>query len=66
MVKFGNSGISMNEVIITINFIRIRQENLFFDGWSWLKFINLRLVLGMALKFNSSVVKGLKLEVIKF
>ena len=66
VVKFGNSGISMNEVIITLNFIRIRQENLFFDAWSWLKFINLRLVLGTALKFHSSVVKGLKLEVIKF
>ena len=34
----------------------------FFEGWSWLKFNNLGLVLGMALKSFNIVVKSLKLK----
>ena len=49
--KFGNSSISMKEVI---------------EGCCWLKFNNLGLALGMALKFYTSVTKGLKIKVRKF
>ena len=34
-----------------------------FEGWSWFNANNLALELGMALKFYSSVTKGLKLKV---
>ena len=37
----------------------------FFDGWSLFKFNNSGLVPGMALKFDNSVTKGLKLKVRK-
>ena len=37
----------------------------FFEGWSWFKFNNLGLALGMC-KFYTSVEKELKLIVIKF
>ena len=38
----------------------------FFEGWSWFKFNDLGLALGMVLKFYTSVTKGLKLNVRKF
>ena len=38
----------------------------FFEGYSWFKFYNLGLALGMALKFYSFVAKGFKLKVRKF
>ena len=56
--KFGNSSISMTEVIIT-------WKTAIFEGWSWFKFNNLGLALGMNLKFYTSVEKGLKLKVRK-
>ena len=37
-----------------------------FEEWSWFKFNNLGLALGMSLKFCTSVVKRLKLKVRKF
>ena len=43
----------------------IRKTN-FFEGCCWLKFNNLGLALGMALKFYTSVTKRLKLKVRKF
>ena len=50
-----------------LNFIKIwPEENNFFERCSWFKLINLGLALGMALKFYTSVAKGLKLEVWKF
>ena len=36
-----------------------------FEGWSWVKFKNFKLVLGMTLKFCSCVEKGLKVKVRK-
>ena len=42
-----------------------RRTN-FFEGYSWVKFNNLGLALGMALDFYTSVAKGLKLKVKKF
>ena len=42
-----------------------RKSN-FFDGCSWFKFDNLGLALDVALKFNTSVAKGLKLKARKF
>ena len=41
-------------------------ETTFFEGWSCFKFNNLGLVRGMALKFYTSVAKGLKLKVTRF
>ena len=35
----------------------------FIEKWSWFKFNNLGLALGMDLKFYGSVAKGLKLKV---
>ena len=42
------------------------RKTYFFEGWPWFKFNNLRLALGMALKFYTSVAKELKLKVKKF
>ena len=59
--KFGKSSISMTEVIITSILSGFDQKNHFFEGFSWFKFSNLGLALAMALKFCSSVAKGLRL-----
>ena len=64
--KFGNSSISMREVITTSILQGFDQKNHFFEGWSWFKFNNLAMVLGMILKFYTSVAKGLKLKARKF
>ena len=57
----------MREVIITSVLEGSDQKkNNFFEGYSWFKFNNLRLTLGMALRFSISVEKGLKLKVRKF
>ena len=65
--KCGNSSISMREVNRNLKFRRIWPEKpLFFEGWSWFKFINLGLTLGMNVKFYTSVAKGLKLNVREF
>ena len=54
--KFGNSSISMREVII----------NCFFEELSWFKFNNLGLALVTNLKFYTSVAKVLKQKVRTF
>ena len=36
----------------------LTTETLFFEGWSWFKFHNLGMTLGMALKFCISMAKG--------
>ena len=64
--KFGNSSISMREVIITSILYGFDHKNQFFEGCSWFKFNNLGLALDMALKFYTSLVKGLKLKFRKF
>ena len=62
--KFGNSSISMREVVITSTLQGFDQENHFFEEWSWFnKFNNLGLALGVKLKFYTFVAKGLKLKV---
>ena len=38
------------------------RKTTFFEGWSWFKFNNLGLALGMTLKFYTRVAKGLKLK----
>ena len=58
--KFSNSSISMRKVVITLT-----RETFFFEECSWFKFSNLQLALDMALKFNASVTKRLKLKVLK-
>ena len=55
----------MREVIITPNSFGSVQKNQFFEGQSWFKFSNLRLVLGMTLKIYSCVKKRLKLKVLQ-
>ena len=42
------------------------MEKPIFEGCSWFKVNNLELALGMALKFHTSVTKGLKLKFGKF
>ena len=37
----------------------LNRKTTFFEGWSWFKFNNLGLTLGMTLKFYTSVAKGL-------
>ena len=64
MTKFqvGYSSIFMTEVIISqIIYGFVLKTD--FEGWSWANVNNLALELGMALKFYSSVAKGLKLKV---
>ena len=51
----------MREVIIT----SILEEKKFFEGCLWFKFNNLKLALGMALKFNTKLAERLKLKVRK-
>ena len=43
----------------------LTRKKAFFEGWSWFKFNNLGLALDMALKFYTSVQKGLQLRVRK-
>ena len=62
--KFGNSSICMKELIrFSLDFIEIWPEEPFFEGCSWLELNHLRLALDMALKFYTSVEKGLILKV---
>ena len=50
--KFGNSSISIREVIITsISWGCDQKNQFFFEGWSWLQLNNLGLVLVMSWKF---------------
>ena len=42
------------------------RETAFLEGWSWFKFNNLELAIGMNLKFYTSVAKGFKLKVREF
>ena len=65
-LKLGNSSICIREVITTSILKGFDQKNRFFEGWSWFKFNNLGLALGVNLKFYTSVAKGLKLKVRKF
>ena len=62
--KFDNSRNSMREVIVSF-FLHLTQKNTFFEGWSWFKFNNLGLALGIALEFYTGLGKGLKLKVRK-
>ena len=57
--KFHNSSTSLRELIITSILYRLDQINHFFKGWTWLNFNNLGLTLDIALKFYTSVAKGL-------
>ena len=64
--KFGNSSVSISKVIITSIYLDLTRKTMFFEGWSWFKFSNLGLALGMTLKFYTSVAKELKLKARKF
>ena len=64
--KFGNCSISIREVIIISIYKDLTRKTAFFEGWSWFKFKNLGLALGMNLTFYTSVAKGLKLKVRRF
>ena len=56
------SSISIKNVIITSILYKFDQKNHFFVGWSWFQLSSLGLGLDMALKFYTSVAKGLKLK----
>ena len=56
--KFGNFSISVREAIIMSILQEFHQKNHFFERWSWFKFNNLGLALGMTLKFYTSVAEG--------
>ena len=43
-----------------------QKNNFFLEGWSWFKFNNLGLSLGMGLKFYTNVAKRIKVKVRKF
>ena len=64
--KFGNSSISVREVIIPSILQGFDQKKQFFERCSWFKFNDLELAIRMALKFCTSVSKGVKLKVRKF
>ena len=64
--KFGNSSISMREVIEPQFYKDLTRKTAFFKRWSQFKFNNLGLALGTILKFYKSVAKRLKLKVRKF
>ena len=52
----------MRKDIITEFYKDLIRKYIFNEGWSWFQFNNLGLALAMALKFYTSVVKGLKLK----
>ena len=52
----------MREVIITQILYGFDQKSRFLERWHWFNFNNLRLALGKALEFHSSMEKGLKLK----
>ena len=57
------------DVVMLLKFSSARisiRETIFFESYSWFKFNNLGLPLGMTLKFYTSVAKVLKLKVRKF
>ena len=49
----------MKEVIILQFYKDLTRSTAFFERWSWFKFNNLGLALGMALKLYISMAKGL-------
>ena len=59
--KFGNSSISMREVITTSVLTR---KTAFSERWSWFKFNYLGLALGTKWNIYTSVAKGLKRKVL--
>ena len=64
--KFVNSSIYMREANITSILKGFNKKKIFYEGFSWFNFNNLGLELGMALKFDKSVTKELKLKLKKF
>ena len=64
--KFGNSTSLWEELSQPEFYKNLTTKIILFEGCSWFKFNKLRQALGVALKFYTSVVKGLKLKVIKF
>ena len=64
--KFGNSNTFIRKFIITSILWRFEKKNYFFVRFSWFKFNNLGLAIGIALTFYTSVAKGLSLKVRKF
>ena len=52
--------------LVTQFYKDLTRKTTSFAGWSWFRLNNLGLALGIALKFYTSVAKGLKLKVRKF
>ena len=70
MWSYGQSLVNLAflwEVIIKPQFYNyLTRKTTFFEGWSWFKFSNLGLALGITLKFYTSVARRLKLKFRKF
>ena len=64
--KFGNSRISIREVIIISIYKDLARKINSFEGCSRFNFSNFEVALDMDLTFYTSVIKWLKLKVIKF
>ena len=56
--KFGNFSIFMSEVTTTTNLKGLGQKNQLFEAYSWFKFDNFGLAIGMAWKIYTSITKG--------
>ena len=60
--KFGNSSVSMTEVITTSIFKDLTRKIALSEGGSGFKFNNFGLAIGTNLKFYTSVIKELKIN----
>ena len=62
----GGLGSTLNTTRKLLDPEEFDRKNHFFERWSWFKFTNLGLAIGMAFKFYTSVGKGLQLNIRKF
>ena len=59
---FGKFKISIEKLSLLQFYKDLTRKTLFVEGWSWFKFNNLALVLGMTFKCHKNVAKGSKLS----
>ena len=63
---FGKFKISIEKLSLLQFYKDLTRKTLFVEGWSWFKFNNLALALGMTLKCHKNVAKESKLKVNMF
>ena len=64
--KFNNSTFPWKKLLYPQFYKDVTRKTTFFEGWSWFKFTNLGLALGMVLNLYTSMAKGLKLKLRMF